>query len=237
MRKIKKRKLLGIFFLFGLLVWLGSSAFVAWRFTRRSSPPVPEPPPAVSWAKVEGHRLSTSDKQQIGAWLVRGKPEKGCVLLLHGNGCSRGAMLPVMEMLAKADYTVLAITLRAHGDSTGEVNDLGWSARNDVAAAVDFLQREFSGRPIFVVGRSLGSAAAVFAAKDLAGRVAGISWNSLTKTCGAPCGIGCNAICLPCWIGSPTAACACGRPSFCPSLSSGCRRRNAFRTSPRRSRS
>jgi len=139
----------------------------------------------------QGGRASPLDERQAANRRLaraRSSRKKGCVLLLHGNGGSRGAMLPVMEMLAKADYSVLAITLRAHGDSTGEINDLGWSARNDVAAAADFLQREFPGRPLFVVGRSLGAAAAVFAAKDLDGRVAAISWNNLTKTCGAPCG-------------------------------------------------
>ena len=173
MRKITKRRLVGIVLLFGLLVWLGSSGFVAWRFTRRNSPPVSEPPPIVTWAAVEGHRLSTNDNQQIGAWLVRGKPGKSCVLLLHGNGGSRGSMLPVLEMLVNADYTVLSISLRAHGDSTGEINDFGWSRRYDVVAAVDFLHDEFPGRPIFVLGRSLGAAAAVFAANDLDRRVAG----------------------------------------------------------------
>jgi uncharacterized protein len=173
MYRITKRGIFGTLLLLGLLVWLGSSAYVAWRFTRRYSPMLPEPPPQVAWAAVEEHRLTTSDNQQIGAWLVRGKREKACVLLLHGNGTTRGSMLPVMEMLAKAEYTVLAITFRAHGDSTGETNDLGWSARHDVAAGVDLLRNEFPGRPIYVIGRSLGAAAAVFAAKDLDNRVAG----------------------------------------------------------------
>jgi uncharacterized protein len=173
MSKFKKRKIFGFLLLLGFLIWLGSSAYVAWRFTRRYSPVLPEPPPQVAWAAVEEYRLTTSDNEQIGAWLVRGKPEKACVLLLHGNGTTRGAMLPVMEMLAKADYTVMAITLPAHGDSTGDTNDIGWSARHDVVAAVDFLKHEFPDRPTFVVGRSLGAAAAVFAAKDLDDRVAG----------------------------------------------------------------
>ncbi len=67
----------------------------------------------------------------------------------------------------------MAVTLRAHGDSTGEVNDLGWSARHDVAAGVQFLQRECPGQPVYVVGRSLGAAAAIFAAQELNEDVAG----------------------------------------------------------------
>jgi alpha-beta hydrolase superfamily lysophospholipase len=173
MLKTRRRKLLAIIALAGLVLWLGSSALVAWLFTRRSGAPFPEPPPQAAWADVEARRLETCDGQQIGAWLVRGDPQKGCVVLLHGNNRSRRQMLAVMQCLAEARFTVLAISLRAHGDSTGEINDLGWSARHDVAAAVAFLQQECPRRPIYVVGRSLGAAAAIFAAEELKGQVAG----------------------------------------------------------------
>ena len=173
MLKSRRRRLLAIVALAGLVLWLGSSALVAWKFTRRSSGPFPEPPPQVAWAKVEAQRLETSDGQQLGAWLVRGDPPKGCVVLLHGNGASRRRMLPVMQYLAEAHFTVLAISLRAHGASTGEINDIGWSARHDVAAAVEFLEKECPRRRIYIVGRSLGAAAAIFAADELKERVAG----------------------------------------------------------------
>jgi len=158
--KLTKRRVLIIVVLAGLVIWTAASAVVTWKFTRRSGPPFPEPLPEVAWAKVEGHHLETSDGQQLGAWLARGDPQKGCVLMLHGNGRSRRQMLPVMQSLGEARFTVLAIGLRAHGDSTGEINDFGWSARHDVAAAVEFLRKECPQRPIYVVGRSLGAATA-----------------------------------------------------------------------------
>jgi pimeloyl-ACP methyl ester carboxylesterase len=65
------------------------------------------------------------------------------------------------------------ITLRAHGDSTGEFNDMGYSARHDVAAAVEFLERRLPGNPIIIHGLSMGGAAAVFASKELGDRVRG----------------------------------------------------------------
>jgi alpha-beta hydrolase superfamily lysophospholipase len=117
--------------------------------------------------------LQTSDREQLGGWFVRGDPGKGCAVLLHGHGASRGQMLWLMNALAEERYTVLAITLRAHGDSTGQLNDFGWSARRDVAAAVAFLQGECPGRPIYVLGSSMGAAAAIFAAGDLKNSVAG----------------------------------------------------------------
>ena len=173
MTKRKRRRLLVIVALAGLALWLGGSALVTWRLTRRLHEPYPEPPPRVSWATVEGHRLKTVDDQQIGAWLVRGDRRKGCVLLLHGIGASRGQMLPVMRLLAEAHFTVLAISLRAHGDSTGQVNDFGYSSRHDVVAAVRFLQQECPRQPIYVLGHSMGAATAIFAAHELNESVAG----------------------------------------------------------------
>ena len=82
-------------------------------------------------------------------------------------------MLPVMQCLAEARFTVLAISLRAHGDSTGEINDVGSSARHDLTAAVAFLHRECPRQPVYIVGRSLGAATAIFAAAELDGAVAG----------------------------------------------------------------
>jgi uncharacterized protein len=171
--KLRKRKLLAAGVLVAFLFWLVSSAIVAWKQTRRKGEPYPEPPPNVAWAKVEPHRLQTSDGQEIGTWLIRGDRRKACVLLLHGNGESRRNMLPLMQLLAESGYTVLAISLRTHGDSTGVANDFGWSSKWDVVAAADFLQRECPRQPLFIVGRSLGAAAAIFAAKELDGKVAG----------------------------------------------------------------
>lgn len=171
--KFRKKKLLAIGVIVALIVWLAASALVAWGFTRRMGNPYAEPPPNIAGAIAESVRLKTCDNEEIGGWLVRGDADKGCVLLLHGNGGSRGQMLPVMRWLAEAGYNVMAISFRAHGDSTGDVNDIGWSARHDVTAAVAFLRHEYPERPVFVVGRSKGAAAAIFAADELKEDVAG----------------------------------------------------------------
>jgi alpha-beta hydrolase superfamily lysophospholipase len=79
----------------------------------------------------------------------------------------------MMPFLAQEGTGVLAISLRAHGDSQGRTNDFGYSARRDVIAAVRFLEQECPGSPIIIVGESLGAAAALFAAQDCAGAVKG----------------------------------------------------------------
>jgi uncharacterized protein len=153
------------------LAWLACSFAVASRLTRRAKPVAPEPVPAVPWGTAEPVTLSTSDGQRLGAWFFTGRTERPAVVLLHGNGESRTACLAQSELLASGGYPVLTVTLRAHGDSTGGTNDFGYSARHDVMAAVAWLEAHRPGTPVVVWGRSLGSAAALFAASDLGPRV------------------------------------------------------------------
>ncbi len=156
-----------------LVAWLGSSLAVATRLTSRAAPVAPEPPPAVAWGTAEPLTLATSDGETLGAWYFPGRADRPTVVLLHGNGGCRTACLPEARLLAAAGSPVLAVTLRAHGDSTGETNDIGYSARHDVIAAVEWLAAHRPAATVVVWGQSLGSAAALFAAPDLGPRVRG----------------------------------------------------------------
>ncbi len=156
-----------------VLLWLCGSVISVYCLTRRARPPFAEPAPAVAWGTVEALRLPTADGQEIGAWFVPGPRRGPSVLLLHGNGDSRGTSLPLAEFFARRGCSVLAVSLRAHGDSTGDINDIGYSARHDVLAAVAFLERRRPGRPVLVQGTSLGAAAAIYAAAELGTRVRG----------------------------------------------------------------
>ncbi|MGC8641230.1 MAG: alpha/beta hydrolase [Isosphaeraceae bacterium] len=157
----------------GLVFWLCVSSVVAFRLTRRARPRFDEPAPRVAWGPIEEARLHTRDGQEIGAWFVEGESAAPTVLVLHGNKGSRGNSLKRAEFLAQAGCAVLMISLRTHGDSTGDYNDIGYSARQDVIAAVEFLERKRPRCSIVVLGTSLGSAAAVFASAELGHRVQG----------------------------------------------------------------
>jgi len=156
-----------------LVAWLAVSAVVAYKLTRRQRAPFAEYVPAVPWATIESLRLHTSDGLEIGAWFMPGSDERPSLIVLHGYGGSRKDSIKMAEMLIHEGCSVLAVTLRAHGDSAGDVNDVGYSARHDVVAAVDYLEQRRPGRPIFVQGTSLGAAAAIYAGGELQTRVAG----------------------------------------------------------------
>lgn len=170
-----RRRLAALLLLLVLLVglWMGASGLVVWKLTRRPFPPFAEPAPNVSWGRVADVRLQTRDGQDIGGWLVEGRPGRPSVVLLHGNGSSRSRGLGTLRRVAGEGLTVLSLSLRCHGDSTGDVHDLGWSAREDVVSAVEFLRQADPYRPVVIFGRSLGAAAALFAAPELGDRVGG----------------------------------------------------------------
>ncbi len=156
-----------------LALWLVVSFLVVHELTRRPHPRFQEPLPTARWGTFEPYRIRTQDGQEIGAWFVGGKGDASSVLIVHGNGGSRSNSLAQAKILATRGHAVLMVSLRAHGDSTGDFNDIGFGARNDIVAAIGFLERQCPGRPIVILGSSMGAAAAVFAARDLGHRVQG----------------------------------------------------------------
>jgi alpha-beta hydrolase superfamily lysophospholipase len=162
-----------ITFVFILLLWLIGSSAVAFRLTRRPRPRFEEPVPDVAWGRLEHHRIRTDDGHEIGAWFIDGRDDAPSVLLAHGNRGSRRNSLSQAEVLASRGCAVLMVSLRAHGDSTGEYHDVGFSARRDIGAGVQFLEKRRRGRAVLIIGTSMGAAAAVFAASELGHRVQG----------------------------------------------------------------
>lgn len=156
-----------------LVLWIIISWAAAYRLTRRRHARSPEPIPARASKGYEATRLKTRDGEDLGAWYREGEDNRPSVLLLHGNGGNRGNCLATAEIFAAAGHSVFLISLRAHGDSSGDYNDFGYGASRDVEAAVEFLERRRPGRPIVIHGSSMGGAAASFASKTLARRVRG----------------------------------------------------------------
>jgi len=156
-----------------LFVWFVSAFVVTWKLTHRGSPRRTEPAPRIEWGELRELRLSTADGEDLGAWWIEAHEPRAAALLLHGNEGSRGDSLCAARMLVREGVSCLLVTLRAHGDSSGERNDLGWSSRADVLAGVAEIERAHPNLPLLVQGVSLGSAAAIFAGKELGTRVRG----------------------------------------------------------------
>jgi pimeloyl-ACP methyl ester carboxylesterase len=96
---------------------------------------------------------------EIHAWYSRGRPGEGAVLLLHGVGENRSAMLARAQFLHRDGFTILAPDFQAHGESPGEHITFGALESLDAAAAMSFLRTTAPGERIGVIGVSMGGAA------------------------------------------------------------------------------
>ncbi len=160
------RRWCGVALTLSLALWLGLSCMVAAALTQRVRSQREEQLPPEAEGQWETVRLSTSDGESLGAWYATGEPNQPVILLFHGNGDRRSAMLTQANWLIARGYGVLLVTLRAHGDSTGNDNDVGYSSRLDVRAAVDWIAEREPSRRRIVWGQSVGGAAAILAALD-----------------------------------------------------------------------
>jgi pimeloyl-ACP methyl ester carboxylesterase len=106
-----------------------------------------------------------TDGVQLSGWYVP-STNGDAVVLLHGAGSTRSAVLDHAAVLARAGYGVLLFDARGHGESEGRAMDFGWYGDRDVNGAVGFL----AGRPdvgdgrILAVGLSMGGEEAIGAA-------------------------------------------------------------------------
>lgn len=133
-------------------VWLMGSAMVR--------PEISHPRPAPSPAR--DLMIDSPDGLLIAAtyWPGRTANAPG-ILLLHGNGASRGQMAANAAWLAGQGYAVLTIDFRGHGESSQRSRSFGWFESRDAAAAFAWLKRTQQGGKIGVVGLSLGGAASL----------------------------------------------------------------------------
>jgi hypothetical protein len=113
----------------------------------------------VSFTATDGVRIS-------GWWLpARGRTDR-TVIVCHGLGANKSNQLIMARRLVPAGYNVLAIDLRAHGESGGQLTSFGDLERHDVLGAVRYLRgnRPQAAQRIFGVGASQGAAALIAAA-------------------------------------------------------------------------
>jgi pimeloyl-ACP methyl ester carboxylesterase len=107
----------------------------------------------------------TADGARLSGWYLP-SANGAAVVLLHGAGSTRSAVLGHAEVLTRHGYGVLLFDARGHGRSTGRGMDFGWYGDVDIAAAVTYLTTRpdvHDGR-IAAVGLSMGGEQAIGAA-------------------------------------------------------------------------
>ena len=118
--------------------------------------------PASLGMAYEDVTFPAADGTELSGWYVE-SANGAAVVLLHGAGSTRSAVLDHAAVLAGHGYGVLLYDARGHGRSGGQPMDFGWYGDEDVRGAVSFLQADPDVDParIGAVGMSMGGEQAI----------------------------------------------------------------------------
>lgn len=163
--------LLGI----GALLWLSLCLLMAWSILT---------PPRMTAGKAvyHMHRLSPGDlglnfeervyhvrdqatgrPLRLAGWWIPASPgSRQTALLIHGYADAKVGAIAFAPLLNQLDFNILAIDLRAHGDSAGRFCTAGFFERDDLNQVINQLQAEHPNQTerLILFGISLGASVA-----------------------------------------------------------------------------
>jgi hypothetical protein len=161
---------------------------------------VPGRTPAAFGLSFEDVRFRSADGLLLAGWVVPHPQARANVIFCHGHGRNRGhgnALLPTLHGLK---MNVLSFDFRGHGDSEGHTSTFGIREVGDLVGAAEYLRGRFPGKPLFLVGVSLGAAVSL-QALPLLGDVHGVwsegAFGRLDRVVENEFG------CLPAWLRKP----------------------------------
>src|SRR3954454_9686943 len=121
--------------------------------------------PADRGLRYEDASFVTRDGATLSGWYLPSR-NGAALVLAHGSGSTRSALLGQATVLARHGYGILLYDARGHGRSAGRAMDFGWFGDADLSAAVSYLLARpdvHDGR-VAVVGLSMGGEEAIGAA-------------------------------------------------------------------------
>jgi len=101
---------------------------------------------------------------KLGAWYCPGTPSNPLVILFHGYAGDKTGMVPEARAFLDMGCSVLLVDFRGSGDSSESYTTIGYDEADDVAAAVNYAQRQLGRTNLVLYGGSMGGAAVLRAA-------------------------------------------------------------------------
>ena len=92
---------------------------------------------------------------------------RGLVFYLKGNGGNVATWTTSVDFWRRVNYDLFILDYRGYGKSSGRIESEA-QLHADVRAAYDTIAPRYRGKPVVIVGRSLGSGLAVALARDVA---------------------------------------------------------------------
>ncbi|MEX0671824.1 MAG: alpha/beta fold hydrolase [Candidatus Babeliales bacterium] len=112
----------------------------------------------------EDVQITTQDGLTLAGLLFNRSTAQRAILLVHGYHMTKEQMREFIDFFPQD--IILAIDLRGHGQSEGDVISLGYHEQKDVLAAVQYLKTNSTTKdlPLYGLGTSMGSVALLCAA-------------------------------------------------------------------------
>jgi len=180
-KRVRLLKWIGNVLLAQLILINISAAFHAYKFTHyydddktRDQPPSQGKPLLRTWRLMTGKKLARSPIQyypnipydtvilttvngeKLEAWYIKADSAKGTVILFHGLGSNKGNVLGEALEFNSFGYNTMLIDIRAHGNSEGIVNSIGYNESEEVKLAYDHVSKKGE-KNIVLWGMSLGA--------------------------------------------------------------------------------
>lgn len=104
---------------------------------------------------------------------------RGCIQIVHGMAEHQGRYQGVAEFFKQAGFAVATSDLRGHGDNVTSDEDLGHFGDvpelvSDVKEIFDYLKEEFPGKPLILLGHSMGTLVSTSFFKQYADELSGL---------------------------------------------------------------
>jgi uncharacterized protein len=159
----RRWKLICGILLVGLVLGLGVSWICGTIFSAPCNHPVALPKNLA----VEQVTFLSKSGSVIHGWLVDSGTNRGVIILQHGVHADKSTLVERARFLSQAGYTILLFDFQSHGESIGKKITFGYLESRDSQAAVDYVKKRFPGKPIAVIGVSMGAAAEALAEPPL----------------------------------------------------------------------
>lgn len=144
------------------LAYAGLLFTVAWFSVHPKRIPIFLSPGALG-APQEDVEILNPNGTRLAAWWVECPGSTAVVILCHGYLMNRSELTPQAVMLYKEGCSCLLFDFPSHGKSGGSKTGLGWSEKDDVRAAVEWVRLRSPGARIALYGSSMGAAASALA--------------------------------------------------------------------------
>jgi dipeptidyl aminopeptidase/acylaminoacyl peptidase len=111
----------------------------------------------------ENVAFSSDDGIDLSGWYIPAPDSSKVIIFVHGHGADRHEGMRWFTSVHTAGFNILAFDLRNSGQSGGDFSSMSYFERQDVIAAVDFLQNEKNLESIGVFGTSMGAVTSMMA--------------------------------------------------------------------------